>query len=620
MKYNNIEFFNFLFNYLTHSFNRKKIKLNIPKNKDEDIKNCKNLLSNLSDDFDQLILQVGGNYNDFYTEYKNITTHNTQTKIIKIINLYILYIKILNYLNSLSDKNYEEYSNKMNLSIGKQQNVSNLLSPIQQKYEALQQAIQSQKEAQQQVQQLEQQVQKVQVKNEQKQTQQALQLAQQKQQLALQKVQQEQQALQQKQQLALQQALQLAKQEQLLTQRLKQLAQQVQQARQQTQPPPLPPPADPPPQQPPSGPPSSQSPLPPSNPPQPPSGQSPLPPSDPPPLPPPSEPPQPPSGQSPLPPSDPPQQVQYRGITNNNNDCFFNSVLQLMYQLTEFNNKLNTITHNNDDIIHIYLQFLKEYNNENNEKNNIDANDIKEKIFKTLNYNGVQRRPEKTQEDAAEYLGFLLDDIFNITNNYSKDIKELLVIGYENENKSQLDSCDSIELLPPQPYEHILQIEIKTDLLKLFSSFKQYNIEQYYFKQYLDIINVEILDKDNFKECNKCGNKHEFLKTINYNKFSKYLFIQIKRFITDVNNISHKEKTNVDNIMTEQILLNNNKYNLIGFIVHIGEDPRSGHYISYTKKNNIWRKYDDSTTQVIDNIYNIPPNEDKYIYLYERVD
>uniref|UniRef100_A0A0N5APM4 Ubiquitin carboxyl-terminal hydrolase n=1 Tax=Syphacia muris TaxID=451379 RepID=A0A0N5APM4_9BILA len=66
---------------------------------------------------------------------------------------------------------------------------------------------------------------------------------------------------------------------------------------------------------------------------------------------------------------------------------------------------------------------------------------------------------------------------------------------------------------------------------------------------------------------------------------------------------------------TRQYKDGNSKYQLIGFISHMGSSPHSGHYIAHLRKNDTWYIFNDEKVAISKN----PPVSLAYIYLYRRI-
>lgn len=100
--------------------------------------------------------------------------------------------------------------------------------------------------------------------------------------------------------------------------------------------------------------------------------------------------------------------------------------------------------------------------------------------------------------------------------------------------------------------------------------------------------------------------------------FNKYLFIQLSRF---ANLGLGYEKITDEIIIDYDITIDNNKFVLDGFIVHIGKTPRSGHY-TYVKVNDDRSCicYDDATVNSPIPDYNISKyREGVYCLLYRKI-
>ena len=58
------------------------------------------------------------------------------------------------------------------------------------------------------------------------------------------------------------------------------------------------------------------------------------------------------------------------------------------------------------------------------------------------------------------------------------------------------------------------------------------------------------------------------------------------------------------------------KYDLVGFISHVGSNTACGHYVCHIKKNGRWVIFNDEKVAVSQN----PPKELGYLYLFKRQD
>ena len=194
-----------------------------------------------------------------------------------------------------------------------------------------------------------------------------------------------------------------------------------------------------------------------------------------------------------------------------------------------------------------------------------------------------------------------------------------------------------------EPYS-ILSLSIKDDKDQVIDETiiddKRHNI-----KDMLDrYISKERLEDDDCIQCDTCKQKKPAMKYNNIVVLPKqYLFIHIKRFQTDISNISESSivqyrKNNsmigFDTILDCESLLSpidestdtldkpmkktklSYKYRLIGIINHEG-DMYNGHYYSYIYNDDKWYECNDEYISVIDNtsIY----TNNAYILLYNII-
>ena len=149
--------------------------------------------------------------------------------------------------------------------------------------------------------------------------------------------------------------------------------------------------------------------------------------------------------------------------------------------------------------------------------------------------------------------------------------------------------------------ETILSLPIPEDKnnLSLIKCFEEFSKE-------------EKLDGDNMWFSEKLDKKVNATKKIIVKTFPKYLFIHLKRF--SFYGSSNKINDPID--IPFELNLNNNKYNLRGFILHIG-NVGGGHYMSFIKKDN-WHCCNDASVSIVDvdRIRNIL--KAAYIFLYVK--
>jgi ubiquitin C-terminal hydrolase len=100
------------------------------------------------------------------------------------------------------------------------------------------------------------------------------------------------------------------------------------------------------------------------------------------------------------------RKVKAKGLINNGNFCFMNSILQPLVYLPQFYSYLNKVEIKDEMYLTAALkQFLNEFESES--ETPLDANFVLDAILKRGKINHLSGR----QEDAQEYLGFLLDGL-----------------------------------------------------------------------------------------------------------------------------------------------------------------------------------------------------------------
>ena len=224
------------------------------------------------------------------------------------------------------------------------------------------------------------------------------------------------------------------------------------------------------------------------------------------------------------------------------NTCFINSALQLLFNCPIL---VGVINESNNDKLKKYKQTFDDYFRETT---NTLGPLILYKRYQKLNNNyfGI------SQEDAHEYLTFIIDDIDELGKDI--DIKNLFQISLIS--KVNCEECN-----------HYSKVSISEKMLSL-SIDNCETLEDCFQKLY----KKEVLDNDNKWFCDKCNKKVLSSKKIYIDNLSKYLIICLNRFIFNGNNIIK----NNNNISFPKIIFNN--YFLRGIIYHIG-NINGGHYI-----------------------------------------
>tara|TARA_B100000575_G_scaffold170605_1_gene136549 strand:- start:5501 stop:8101 length:2601 start_codon:yes stop_codon:yes gene_type:complete len=291
-----------------------------------------------------------------------------------------------------------------------------------------------------------------------------------------------------------------------------------------------------------------------------------------------------------------------------------NSKLNKNRYLTKKNNNNNKLTFNNlknfknNDIIYYHIK--KKY--ENGLKTQ-----LKKKIKYKISFNNGTKFKIGSQQDAAEFIEYLFGIFESVKDSHSEsfiyndfNIGTQTIKSIELKDKTKYDPSDS--------YEHstILQVEINGKSIK--ECIDSYLKEEVMKGEYA-ISDIHNIYCKNMKQC-YCD-QDKVKKKINIIKCPKYLIIHLKRFDnagTKINQIINFEEKLVLNQIKDNSTVKHN-YDLVSIIVHIGQNPKSGHYICYSKRNNNWYEFNDSKV-TIKNFNDLKKElvENGYMFFYQK--
>lgn len=233
------------------------------------------------------------------------------------------------------------------------------------------------------------------------------------------------------------------------------------------------------------------------------------------------------------------EEYPVQGLPNHGNQCYQNSVLQLLLSLTVFR-KYVTETLVEGPLLLAVRSFLR-----------------------TCKADGLRMfHNHHEQHDAHEYLLLLLDKLNEETNNRMCPLlfSHQVMTRFVNEN-------DPTDVTSNSSSEPILVLPFSTSLEEsLHVSQQAVVLDEWYSEQH--------------------GKKCRALRSYTISAWPIYLFILVQRGVTPHSKIIHAME--VPDVLYA--------YRLRGAIVHFGT-PRFGHYIALVKRGDQWLLCDDMTVK-----------------------
>lgn len=272
------------------------------------------------------------------------------------------------------------------------------------------------------------------------------------------------------------------------------------------------------------------------------------------------------------------------------------------------------------DIVRLLMEIKKDVHEEEKNENYKYEDKLKKKIQNLRSFFALpeSRRTMSSQEDAHEFLGFLVGHIHRV----------IRMARYEELNFKKLELEKKKETLPEKIYNNesrALNTYIKLsfpienfhfDTIKIkkcgqcknceTSSIASDNYLQLSLEEketslnvlFENLFNTEIIEGFSCDNCKKKGSVS--FSTLPYGDAPEYIVVQLKRF--DMNGSIEKKVKTLIQAPTSKIKLSfynsreektNIEYEAISSIIHYGDTIKSGHYAAIRKVNEYWYKYDD---------------------------
>lgn len=300
------------------------------------------------------------------------------------------------------------------------------------------------------------------------------------------------------------------------------------------------------------------------------------------------------------------------GITNSDNICYFNSVLQCIYNLKSFREAMLTTNYSG----YIFTQ-LKKIFNEMSKKGDFAIN------TKQLIENISKNKPSlnsSQQQDAYEFLLTLIEMIVEETKD--QHINSLTKEDYNAINKYPESHHEPLKRLKEEFLQKYFYNIIQEEILSHGCNHCDESIKIYFgFSFKISGTIQEMINKITVAtqtKCRRCNSKNESVNA-SIKKTALYKS-QYQVFLLD-RKIGKTEKNNSTVVINTNIDFFDDKYELNSFIEHYG-DNKGGLYFCYVKKQNDWYKCDDQNVTYIknsemENILN--GNTCVYMVFYEKI-
>jgi len=325
--------------------------------------------------------------------------------------------------------------------------------------------------------------------------------------------------------------------------------------------------------------------------------------------------------------------MKYVPLTGGNNRCYMNASIQFIYSISSIRDFFDKITEDNIN----NLESIPGLHVENNDKY--------KKSLKLLKF--LFSRINNEQEPFS-----LEELVYNNENFYKEILKIDTNLEYHEQEDAKLFITSLLE--PFTQFTGIIEETYKTFSFKLNSKWVCINNTEYFKEESacsleLEVINIEIYNK----KFTGIVTKIDIQKLINYNTSPKiladddnkihsaktdknpngecktieinydmskndYIIISLKRYKTYTENNLHKTKKIKNEIYPSQFInFDNNKFIIVGCILHRGPSVNSGHYVYQVFTDGNPDYIIDDSAVVPTAYYNIL--EKGYVYLYKRV-
>ena len=285
------------------------------------------------------------------------------------------------------------------------------------------------------------------------------------------------------------------------------------------------------------------------------------------------------------------------GILNKGNTCYLNASLQCLSTMVSF---WSTLTTSSTNLSPFASSFTKIMTSLITSKGPIDPSNFIRQFTNILVRSGKQNVDLFQQQDAAEFLSYILDELVSVSPFVSNMIKVSIRV------RISCNHCNHDNLR--EDISTILQVPVKANIQSCVNMF----------------LAPVFLSGDDSIYCHVCESKQPAVVSHNLSSIGKYLILQTKRFVNEGSFFSkHLQKIVCTPNLSVPVLgdndhISNEKLKLLGTINHSGSLER-GHYTSFVKFPNGSSWFHCNDAAVLSANEESINNDTSYIYFYEKI-
>eukprot|EP00051_Salpingoeca_urceolata_P002423 m.50072 g.50072 ORF g.50072 m.50072 type:complete len:382 (+) comp12122_c0_seq2:86-1231(+) len=296
-----------------------------------------------------------------------------------------------------------------------------------------------------------------------------------------------------------------------------------------------------------------------------------------------------------------PDDERYFGLENFGNTCYYNAVLQALFFCPQFRQAILAQTFPNgttrDTLLGALTDLFTSISNARKQFGSISPRKFNHRLRKD---NEIFSSTE--QQDAQEFLNFLLNHVSECISKQDsgptappRDAKTWVHDIFEGSltNETKCLTCETVRTREESFLDLSIDIEQNTSVTSCLRNFSS----------------TETLGSDSKYFCETCCSEQEAQKRLRIGRLPQVLALHLKRFkyieqrrgfVKLTYRVVFPFELRVFNTADETTGECEQLYELIGVVVHIGNHPGRGHYISIVKSCGTWLIFDDQHVEPVD--------------------